>query len=163
MSIMGDVASEGSFFTSFEGYLKKRVVLPFSFWWVVFLVLVLGVLSSLVLMGKQREVLETGARPRDKKVFMELVRGAAGRGDYELARGLYEKGKVLGVGASFNIEREVYPERYLRGVAGEVEEVLEDVPYWLDGVRILKEIYKRLGEKERVRELEKVDRWIEPR
>lgn len=91
-----------------------------------------------------------------------VTKRAAERGDYELARWLYEAGgdKVLGAGSE--LEDKVYPERVIERRIAELEEKLEEYPGNREIYLLLTDLYGQVGNQELESEYREKARVLDP-
>lgn len=92
----------------------------------------------------------------------EVVERAAGRGDYDLARGLYEAGDEKVLGAESEIEDKIYPERIVERRISEIEEKLKKYPGNREIYLILADLYGQVGNQELASEYREKARILDP-
>lgn len=151
------------FFRQLEKYVFEKLrSLPFSFEFLVIGLFVLAVSGSIVLFKESKTVLDAGAYPTEKFIVSELIIDASRRGDYETAGKVYEGQRVLGISSDNNLEYLVYPDRYVGYMTEQFEELVDESPYWRDGLNVLLSLYSFSGDAEKVSLYRKRVEWLDP-
>jgi len=147
----------GGFWAGLERYFYRRVEqLPVRWEWVGTGVVV-GVIGASIVLGYYTS--PTLGSDRQK-----IIRAAAARGDYELARKLYEEDKQTAqvLGAQSDLEELVYPERRLEREIVEWREKLSKYPGNRDILLYLTKLYIQAGDREKAREYWEEARVLDP-
>ncbi len=146
--------SKQGFWLSLEKYswsVVRRSPLPYT-WIGVGIVMVMLLASALNVKNSVVGATSLGG----------VTKRAAERGDYELARWLYEAGgdKVLGAGSE--LEDKVYPERVIERRIAELEEKLEEYPGNREIYLLLTDLYGQVGNQELESEYREKARVLDP-
>lgn len=97
-----------------EYFVDKFRGIPLPYERMLFFFVIVLLVVSLSVSRETRLQISAGARPTDRSQVEKLIEGAAKSGDYEMARGLYESGRVFGARSDAeSLEYLVYPERYV--------------------------------------------------
>ena len=146
--------SKSSFCQSLEKYgqsLARRSPLPYT-WVGVGLVFITILISILNVKNSVVGAASLGG----------VIKLAAERGDYELARQLYEAGEEKVLGAESELEDKVYPGRVVERRIAELEEKLKIYPGNRDIYLMLGELYTQAGEEVRANEYREEARILDP-
>lgn len=151
------------FFRQLEKYIFKKLrSLPFSFEFLVIGLFVLAVSGSVFLSRESKSTLHAGAYPAEKSAVFGLIVDASRRGDYETAEKVYEGQRVLGVSSDNNLEYLVYPDRYVGYMTEQFEKLIDESPYWRDGLNVLLNLYSFAGDLEKASLYKERVEWLDP-